>query len=171
MRGCFQALRGRRLFDQLFPAHAGVFLLRGQPLRRQRPFPRACGGVSICMGSLRKRSRFSPRMRGCFLFLEFRELMAELFPAHAGVFLDRFIALQCFNAFPRACGGVSEIDVNIVRMNGFSPRMRGCFQDDRLPDAAEPFFPAHAGVFPRRTAFYSRHLAFPRACGSVSWLQ
>ena len=164
----------------VFPAHAGVFLtiVHNQKARigsspRMRGcfralldylvpilgLPRACGGVSTRTSSRKRPTRSSPRMRGCFYVTVGEVPPAQVFPAHAGVFLSACV-LPTFNeSLPRACGGVSLSTSMLARLSTSSPRMRGCFHHRVSGHRCVHVFPAHAGVFPRRT--------FPDAC--FSW--
>ena len=53
-------------------------------------------------------------------------------------------------------------------MNGFSPRMRGCFSSRTCTESPLHLFPAHAGVFPPLALPQPLADPFPRACGGVS---
>ena len=167
MRGCFQTLLEVEFFPSVFPAHAGVFpsprrirlstgvfpahagVFLGHALRRDwaPSLPRACGGVSVngVHGGCPLAS--SPRMRGCFL-----NLSCGLWVTHS---------------LPRACGGVSNSKALTVHKSQSSPRMRGCFLRSLWRKDSRPVFPAHAGVFPRRTT-PPPPPCLPRACGGVS---
>ena len=87
-RGCFLAGRFQAVRENVFPAHAGVFLGFIVPL--------AAGPVS------------SPRTRGCFhrAYRPYRDRC--VFPAHAGVFLLKVLITSLLACLPRARGGVSE---------------------------------------------------------------
>ena len=156
MRGCFPVRGFCGLPPQLFPAHAGVF-----PKALRIPlslpiFPRACGGVSNDSSMSSSGCYFSPRMRGCFRWAEYRYFPGTLFPAHAGVFPCPPLPEELPSTFPRACGGVSVPQSAGLFVSGFSPRMRGCFRAISSRHFLNKLFPAHAGVFLHR--FRGLHL-------------
>ena len=91
-----------------FPAYAGMFLAKPKLINTCSGFPRVCGDVSEQFGAmLIKAVRFprvcgdvsdrysgvptyhqlSPRMRGCFYYLEYVVPESKAFPAYAGMFL------------------------------------------------------------------------------------
>ena len=150
MRGCFRRLRRRVPRDQVFPAHAGVFLRKAS------------------RGLLRQTS--SPRMRGCFPMTKPASLRKRVFPAHAGVFLfpPNCLATLETESLPRACGGVSIAKAPKAAKPVSSPRMRGCFDYGERVLSRIPVFPAHAGVFPKLIARIVGYACLPRACGGVS---
>ena len=127
MRGCFQDLidtLGRIL---VLPAYAGMFPSRNPCRPTRQSSPRVCGDVS---GSgLRRKTvtRFSPRMRGCFLLVSWVEFYRFVLPAYAGMFPT--ISCPTFQraCSPRVCGDVSRKNRPLLRSLWFSPRMRGCF--------------------------------------------
>ena len=148
MRGCFRVLDLPRCRTAVFPAHAGVFPSRKSGRRIRSRLPRACGGVSewekhcrlVRESSPRMRGCFqfphrpsardlrsSPRMRGCFPRVMGAKIARKVFPAHAGVFLLKFLSCLCVLSLPRACGGVSANAVASSSVTMSSPRMRGCF--------------------------------------------
>ena len=106
-------------------------------------------------------------MRGCFLFGISPSGFNAVFPAHAGVFLGHALRRDWAPSLPRACGGVSVNGVHGGCPLASSPRMRGCFLRSLWRKDSRPVFPAHAGVFPRRTT-PPPPPCLPRACGGVS---
>ena len=107
-------------------------------------------------------------MRGCFLFGISPSGFNAVFPAHAGVFLGHALRRDWAPSLPRACGGVSVNGVHGGCPLASSPRMRGCFLRSLWRKDSRPVFPAHAGVFPRRTTPPPPPPCLPRACGGVS---
>ena len=148
MRGCFHGLASVGLLHSVFPAHAGVFPTRTPPPWTAARLPRACGGVSLNVTVGRRLFKSSPRMRGCFLPSRMADSSQGVFPAHAGVFPSSSVSAPAGRRLPRACGGVSEIPVNLWQKRTSSPRMRGCFYAANVAGSKRNVFPAHAGVFP-----------------------
>jgi hypothetical protein len=86
-RGCFPIIVERIPCDEVFPAHAGVFLVEGMEKYNSMCLPRARGGVSKSINYFFIRNMSSPRTRGCFYLKILRRNNERVFPAHAGVFL------------------------------------------------------------------------------------
>ena len=92
----------------LFPAHAGVFPNPQRGCRLFRPLPRARGGISAIRLPYNPEVSSSPRTRGYFLPRPMRQASRRLFPAHAGVFLDRTNTRIHLLTLPRVRGGTSH---------------------------------------------------------------
>ena len=127
MRGCFRRTESHHSKDQVFPAHAGVFLCVFLWSGTVVCLPRACGGVSRPDLDPSTHHWSSPRMRGCFLSAALEECQEFVFPAHAGVFPKANLEQKKQQGLPRACGGVSTLTSIVETIGGSSPRMRGCF--------------------------------------------
>ena len=69
---------------------------------------------------------------------------------------------------PRVCGDVSAILPALTDSLRFSPRMRGCFQDQAPNKQASDVLPAYAGMFLRPQDFCISRTSSPRVCGDVS---
>ena len=127
MRGCFPKGFSNCINWPVLPAYAGMFPGAEVPKGLSNCSPRVCGDVSSLEGLPDRRTRFSPRMRGCFR-LSVRERVQELvLPAYAGMFLGTDIHEAKDISSPRVCGDVSRPKLLIYKSNAFSPRMRGCF--------------------------------------------
>ena len=91
-------------------------------------------------------------MRGCFHQSELVVLDDSVLPAYAGMFPNTTqIALPLLSS-PRVCGDVSQHQDLRPHHRWFSPRMRGCFQDDPEQKLPQMVLPAYAGMFPEKTA-------------------
>ena len=110
---------------------------------------------------------FSPRTRGCSDQASQDELKVQVFPAHAGMFLNRGVCDRHVNRFPRARGDVPPFDAVCLSDLMFSPRTRGCSCDNFDSTIHLHVFPAYAGMFrwPRGRA--GRRGGFPRIRGDV----
>ena len=106
-RGCFRILLVGASRLVVFPAQAGVFPTACSPRSLRRSIPRASGGVSKPKRTIKERTLYSPRKRGCFLRHLFDFVRAKVFPAQAGVFPSRCPCLPPLHCIPRASGGVS----------------------------------------------------------------
>lgn len=167
-RGCSEgaALRGTR--DSFFPAYAGVFLgpatsgndrcsssphTRGCPglglelMVRVRPLPRIRGGVPALNPETGRPALSCPHTRGCSCRSARDCLSVLLFPACAGVFLNRAVAGASQRSLPRIRGGVPNCERTTNIFGYSSPRARGCFRDAEEIAHAFVLFPAGVGVF------------------------
>ena len=149
MRGCFSGLAKFCGVRPVLPAYAGMFPTSARKAPRAFCSPRVCGDVSEVKQHADLRSAFSPRMRGCFRQGLSEAKASTVLPAYAGMFRCFSCSLWPMHSSPRVCGDVSIAHPFLQLLNGFSPRMRGCFR--------EYFF---AGVL---------MLSSPRVCGDVSY--
>ena len=65
-RGCFLRNALKVCMSEVFPAYAGVFLLRPGDVIKSSSLPRIRGGVSVYYYRGRKVMKSSPHTRGCF---------------------------------------------------------------------------------------------------------
>ena len=152
MRGCFWRNRAGFFGQPVLPAYAGMFPCASSVGILQTSSPRVCGDVSRSPNSGSPRRRFSPRMRGCFSKARRLLRTKQVLPAYAGMFpgLSGCVAQQ--QRSPRVCGDVSQHQDLRPHHRWFSPRMRGCFQDDPEQKLPQMVLPAYAGMFPEKTA-------------------
>ena len=111
----------------VFPAHAGMFLMSNFSASKRLSFPRARGDV--------------PAFNG----IEGR--LAVVFPAHAGMFRGFVTWDYSLNRFPRARGDVPQAHTFCNTFARFSPRTRGCSAVMIGFSLEVAVFPAHAGMF------------------------
>ena len=93
-----------------------------------------------------------------------------VFPAHAGMFRLRFVAVLLLGRFPRVCGDVPLLLAHPGVTVGFSPRMRGCSGWENVKDIFNAVFPAYAGMFLGLNKSTSADERFPRVCGDVPFV-
>ncbi len=93
-RGCFQGDLECPSLPLVFPACAGVFLSTDGGAAIRLRLPRMRGGVSRPKASQESGKRSSPHARGCFLTVAGRVVEIKVFPACAGVFLNRVLSNQ-----------------------------------------------------------------------------
>ena len=125
------------------------------------------GDVPQWRPSVRGYMGFSPRARGCSdLFVGLIEKI-KVFPACAGMFRGVQLAVGVARCFPRVRGDVPLIGPLLDLVVEFSPRARGCSEDDQMLLTMVDVFPACAGMF---RPFWSRSVnrrRFPRVRGDV----
>ena len=85
-RGCFFIAKSLYLPDEVFPAYAGVFPAELTAENMKNSLPRIRGGVSELQPVRITPETSSPHTRGCFLSPCRERLLAQVFPAYAGVF-------------------------------------------------------------------------------------
>ena len=126
MRGCSFITLEVPDNSQVFPAYAGMFLVKTQKLLVSQRFPRVCGDVPFRKHSLCLHGLFSPRMRGCSAHSILVDTSRVVFPAYAGMFRQEVTFPTVSNRFPRVCGDVPKPTSDFEWKCVFSPRMRGC---------------------------------------------
>ena len=147
-RGYFRDGAAGLSLQRLFPAHAGVFPGLASCWAAGWPLPRARGGISMSVTGRLACILSSPRTRGYFRFRQALRASRSLFPAHAGVFPEKFHYTTEHGALPRARGGISGFGIMLGGGLASSPRTRGYFHVGHGALGLHPLFPAHAGVFP-----------------------
>ena len=185
-RGCFRVREPQAVHDPIFPAFARVLLWRLSGRSKRCCLPRVRGGVSRSLHAPFMATKSSPRSRGCFqrhggfyhvtaVFPAFVGVPTRrtrhhlvVFPAFAGVFLVGYLAPPVTFGLPRIRGGVSDLDMQIMGMEGSSPHSRGCFWHYRDPGCRQKVFPAFAGVFPWSVVMGALYRRLPRIRGGVS---
>ena len=168
LRGCFSTTALHVQSLQVCPAPAGVFLAVVQAAVGHGGLPRACGGVSASPRDWAPRKGSAPRLRGCFQVQRSRPAGRGVCPAPAGVFLIFSRNKLKVERLPRACGGVSILQIVAWRGGSSAPRLRGCFSCIVLSHSSALVCPAPAGVFPMRASSCVLLSGLPRACGGVS---
>ncbi len=130
---------------RFIPAHAGNTTTTGHPCRLSAVHPRACGEHFIV---IRKRTLFSgssPRMRGTPTLPVLARRCFRFIPAHAGNTARCILAEAFLPVHPRACGEHGPQRLEMQRVRGSSPRMRGTLWPIDPHRPCKRFIPAHAG--------------------------
>ena len=107
------------------PARAGEpagWLLPGW---KTAVYPRACGGTSFDVTSVRYQAGLSPRVRGNRPARYVPVLIQRSIPARAGEPIGRPRQVQSPKVYPRACGGTGRCLAHHLVKQGLSPRVRG----------------------------------------------
>ena len=108
-------------------------------------------------------------MRGTLTEPEVSVLVDRIIPAHAGNSTWHARRWRLTADHPRACGELSELNTDVIRSSGSSPRMRGTRHHGWQRRARHRIIPAHAGnslPIPRNTGVTADH---PRACGELAY--
>ena len=149
------------------PACAGEPLPSGRLGKRQRVYPRVCGGTPGNSLTATSISGLSPRVRGNRLpgrssFPPHRSIPACA--GEPGLPLSRHTIAR---VYPRVCGGT--VDAADIRRGaaGLSPRVRG----NQLTTTVDTFYirsiPACAGEPPSASLDWQWTAVYPRVCGGT----
>ena len=92
----------------VFPAYAGMFLIRPQPQNQIASFPRIRGDVPDVKSGYPTWYVFSPHTRGCSKLVVFALLCVCVFPAYAGMFPCICRRSPLLARFPRIRGDVPK---------------------------------------------------------------
>ena len=153
------------------PAYAGEPTCMSQTSTIFKAYPRVCGGT--LSGSLRsvRVMGLSPRMRGNQCSGGIRGSCRGPIPAYAGEPAARRSSSGVRGAYPRVCGGTASGQVEQMKAQGLSPRMRG---NPLLPQQTRRYrgpIPAYAGEPRSWHSHRPASWAYPRVCGGTpaSW--
>ena len=142
MRGWSRCSRKELVELCVFPAYAGVILIKFKLNGGEEGLSRVCGGDPDRINSLEDRVKSFPRMRGWSYDSQRNGKVYAVFPAYAGVILKRKPRLQLHFCFSRVCGVAPMFDASSISESLFFPRMRGwSSRKDKTQD--------HDKVFPR----------------------
>ena len=166
-RGCSDQTVSCSSPDVVFPACAGMFRSMISCFSSGTSFPRVRGDVPFWLPRTRKRTRFSPRARGCSCGHGYEPVHGGVFPACAGMFLLIEELTRGFRRFPRVRGDVPCSRVESSSGIVFSPRARGCSSPRLRPQSLLLVFPACAGMFPLPNHDEPQLYRFPRVRGDV----
>ena len=149
------------------PARAGEPRSRYGFRRRNRVYPRACGGTLVPSNASASKAGLSPRVRGNLGPQVGRDFLYGSIPARAGEPSICSAPSTLPKVYPRACGGTLFIKELTRMVCGLSPRVRGNQEATLTSTASQGSIPARAGEpegFDR-----SRHVlgVYPRACGGT----
>ena len=90
----------------VFPTCVGMFLTEVICQGRRR-FPHVCGDVSSNKVKQEKNWLFSPRVWGCFLYINLYTGADYVFPTCVGMFPKQKDKVEAKRGFPHVCGDVS----------------------------------------------------------------
>ena len=105
------------------------------------------GDVPALFGRENWQKMFSPRARGCSLYLTLTNNRIWVFPACAGMFRPHQAPTTLAGRFPRVRGDVPCKAVLAGAAKRFSPRARGCSLVQHILSIRPNVFPACAGMF------------------------
>ena len=148
-RGCSGSAGETAGAKLVFPAYAGMFLGGEFDCVLGFCFPRIRGDVPTRWNARRSSPGFSPHTRGCSAGHHTHDYLLIVFPAYAGMFLERRRFFSPSTCFPRIRGDVPVLVTLSFSEDRFSPHTRGCSHIHPQNNLAESVFPAYAGMFRR----------------------
>ena len=108
-------------------------------------YPRACGGTRQCVGHSHSIRGLSPRVRGIRSHISSPVVQQGSIPARAGEPASKPSGDTFSRVYPRACGGTTAEDRQVIIDLGLSPRVRGNRCTGRHGARASGSIPARAG--------------------------
>ena len=166
-RGCSTADEPHQSKPKVFPACAGMFRSRNLKTSYNPCFPRMRGDVPVTQTVTQMFAKFSPHARGCSCAPCPPARNTIVFPACAGMFLQRKCQSSVPLSFPRMRGDVPAIRQRLDAGWRFSPHARGCSETAYFPISPNHVFPACAGMFRIHSLSCKRRFSFPRMRGDV----
>ena len=105
-------------------------------------------------------------MRGLLCHAATWSMKIGITPAHAGLTVSNAYSFERKRDHPRACGAYGVLSLEVVKVSGSPPRMRGLHADQYGTGRAAGITPAHAGLTIQRLTMKGKHRDHPRACGA-----
>ena len=113
--------------------------------KRDRVYPRACGGTCTWLFGMIILLGLSPRVRGNLELVGASGNADGSIPARAGEPQWASCPRGTRAVYPRACGGTALYQVGAITSRGLSPRVRGNLLTERVMDFPIGSIPARAG--------------------------
>ena len=169
-RGCSATASPQLRNEAVFPAYAGMFLLKLLSRQKTRSFPRIRGDVPQAATQRICATPFSPHTRGCSLVNDWDTAWHAVFPAYAGMFRRPRRPIRPQRRFPRIRGDVPPAVRAPTAVTTFSPHTRGCSAATLALHGLDSVFPAYAGMFRKDSMGDTIEVCFPRIRGDVPFL-
>ncbi len=168
-------MRGSRHVDYLFlPCIGSIPASAGQPRRRiidpllPTVYPRECGAARSVRPGCHTCTGLSPRVRGSLISISYLYLVCRSIPASAGQPIVIVVPPSYLRVYPRECGAAFIPDIDAIREEGLSPRVRGSRALSRVAKLFRRSIPASAGQPHPCNATRRSSTVYPRECGAAS---
>ena len=173
-RGLSPRVRGNRAGDPAprrgrgsIPACAGEPAASRSSRRRDRVYPRVCGGTWLGWRGGDCAEGLSPRVRGNRARAGSRAEQIGSIPACAGEPRLPMPLNSRPRVYPRVCGGTLNVVLSPLSFGGLSPRVRGNHHARPVLVSATGSIPACAGEPCSRWSVRSAGRVYPRVCGGT----
>ena len=170
--GLSPRVRGKRLLPNTrsalmrsIPACAGETLRMATFLPAIGVYPRVCGGNLSTPMARWSLGGLSPRVRGKLPVVRNFTSISGSIPACAGETRICWVCRQCYEVYPRVCGGNSRSSLARSRPVGLSPRVRGKQMEEGDVRMLQGSIPACAGETPWTPWTPWTPEVYPRVCG------
>ena len=113
------------IFYFVFPAWAGMILVKGMELSNGRCIPRMSGDDPQDMWKIQILNPYSPHERGWSWRIRQEKYFCEVFPAWAGMILWIFLSIMEQMSIPRMSGDDPSLAISFSFSSKYSPHERG----------------------------------------------
>ena len=168
VRGNRQAGAARQGRGGSIPACAGEPAAGVPRDRRQRVYPRVCGGTPATVTAPPVVTGLSPRVRGNRDHRRTSLRRAGSIPACAGEPPNTAFATYCPKVYPRVCGGTQLDSSTSSDPAGLSPRVRGNLLEVIPHCQGKGSIPACAGEPSGGNPALPGQRVYPRVCGGTN---
>ena len=150
------------------PACAGEPVARPMCNRKQRVYPRVCGGTAQVFNLPFGERGLSPRVRGNLNISYVCRYPVGSIPACAGEPSPLHDLSISHWVYPRVCGGTQAVEDIREVVKGLSPRVRGNHRTARRDIQVKRSIPACAGEPARQHRHRGLISVYPRVCGGTA---
>ena len=165
MRGTRSLSRGHDLPFGIIPACAGNTSAPCQARPSARDHPRVCGEHSKECVPIWDNQGSSPRVRGTPACRRILVPPNGIIPACAGNTSCSTCSSPAGRDHPRVCGEHHRLNLELQRLTGSSPRVRGTRRQQTQTENTAGIIPACAGNTTDRVPTLRRPWDHPRVCG------
>ena len=145
MRGALDRMRLVCTCSRIIPAYAGSTWVENTVQVPSEDHPRVCGEHYSQKCSHCGRKGSSPRMRGAPDPGGVCRPGRGIIPAYAGSTYFTYYGVTSGEDHPRVCGEHQRAHIDLVRLDGSSPRMRGAREKGMEKCRTTRIIPAYAG--------------------------
>ena len=157
----------RRPFGRSIPASAGEPGADTGSRRKDRVYPRECGGTLRTLPSGSSWPGLSPRVRGNQAVAQVIRRHQGSIPASAGEPNSSSVAIVVAGVYPRECGGTGQPPRGRLPRRGLSPRVRGNPAWQFRAASSRGSIPASAGEPSSAGRSGGKCKVYPRECGGT----
>ena len=168
VRGTYQIPAWQATRYRFIPARAGNILFVAIIVVLMPVHPRTCGEHLTAYITFNCAFGSSPHVRGTFADPPDDVPRRRFIPARAGNMQLTPPFIAWITVHPRTCGEHAPVRVNVPRLTGSSPHVRGTSVHVSVTWTWDRFIPARAGNIPPDSSAPSAWTVHPRTCGEHS---